>query len=614
MMRLARYRFAAVLAVLAGCISDPPEEELPVLCEESSDCDQAAGEVCEEGVCWGDPPDAVRFAAVLVPPAGRNDLAQAELPQLSISSDGTIAGVQFPDAVRVRGRVLLACPGKDAPYTCGDSASVGAQIRVERGAGFSGGPAYTRVVNAAAGVEPGKQAFTFLLPRDPDAEYRITIQPDDAVGGEDIAPGQIAPPRQITVRADDDREIDWVLGEPGELKTIRGCVQNGAGEGEAYADMRVVAFGRWTKLSPLERASSRSTTDGSGCFELRVPRRMLDEFDIVVQPATGVILPSFTLRGEFVRDPSAEEQAVHTIDPPLIMPKTPEPIAFHLPLEALGSAGGSEPVIGADVRFTTVFAPPTGNLDRNVEIAFTAQTVSAAAEDGASGVAQAFLYPGDGSGRTYLVSVLTPAGSQVQSVHQREVNVRGETTLAPLAMERRTAVRGNVEQDGAAVVNAPMEARPSALFRQLLGESLEQAVAELPLPTTTTDGEGGFVLWLDSVLVGEEAAYDIDVTPGLYSGAPAWSFEEVAIESSAKGEVDLGTRELPEASFARATVLDAGGDPVANAELHIYQLPAEDYCAGQTAIAPGECQPAARLRGVWLSDADGVVRVVLPDP
>jgi protocatechuate 3,4-dioxygenase beta subunit len=122
------------------------------------------------------------------------------------------------------------------------------------------------------------------------------------------------------------------------------------------------------------------------------------------------------------------------------------------------------------------------------------------------------------------------------------------------------------------------------------------------------------VLWLDSVLVGEQAAYDIDVAPPLYSGAPSWSFEEVEIGPSAKGEVDLGTRRLPEASYARATVLDAGGEPVPNAEVHVYQLPPVDYCTQQVPTALAECQPAARLRGVWLSDADGVVRVVLPDP
>ena len=607
---------ALALAVgLAGCISNEKPDE--PMCEVSADCDAAAGEVCDDGVCWGDPPEAAQFAAVLVPPAGRTDLPVTVLPLLSIAPDGVIAGIEFPDAVVVRGRVLLACPPEGvAPYACGSEVSVGAQIRIERAAAFSGGPVYSRSVEATAGVGPGNDAFSFLLPLDPEEEYRITIQPDDAVGGKDIAPGEIAPPRQITLRADGDRENDWVLGEPAELKTIRGCVQNVAGLGEDYAGMRVVAYGRWTQLSPLERASSRSLTGPDGCFELSVPRKMLDEFDITVQPAAEQILPTFTLRGEFVRDPAEGEQVVHTIDPPLVMPIAPAPTTFRLPLEGQGSAGGQEAVAGAEVTFTTSFVPPEQNLERNVEITFTARAVTDTTDSADAGVASAALYPGDKENRSYLVSVVPPAGSQFQSAFERgvAVGIGGAEVLEALTLERRTAVRGTaVQTDGTPVMNAPMEARPSPLFRALLDqESLQQAVAALPLPTATTDGTGFFLLWLDSTLVGETAAYDIDVTPPPNSGAPSWSFEEVAIPTS--GELDLGVLMLPEASYARAVVRDARGEPVPFAELHLYQLPSDDYCSGLGVEQKGDCQPLARLRGASISDEEGTIQVVLPDP
>jgi hypothetical protein len=604
---------------LAGCISnEPPVDALPVQCEVTADCDAEAGEVCDEGVCWGDPPDRARFAAILVPPAGRTDLPVAVLPELAIASDGGMAGIAFPEAILVRGRVLLACPAGDAPYACGAEESVGATIRVERASAFSGGPPYTRLIEAAPGAGPGQSAFSFLLPRDPDAEYRITIQPADTVGGDSIAPGEIAPPRQINLRADTDREVDWVLGDPADLKVVRGCVQNVLGDGSDYAAMRVAAFGRWTKLSPLERASSRSITGPDGCFELSVPRKMLDEFDITVTPAAGVTLPTYTLHGEFVRDPAEGEQAVHTIDPPLLMPIAPAPIPFRLPLDVRSAAGGLERVAGADVRLTTVLAPPAQEEGRDVEIRFTAQAVSSGVGSPEPGIAEVVLYPGDEGSRSYLVSVVPPSDSQVQSLFQREVAVgaAGGAVLDALTLERRIAVRGTALQpDDQPVVNAPMEARPSALFRLLLEqEALELAVEQLPVPTTTTDGSGGFVLWLDSVLVGEAASYDIDVTPPPFSGAPSWSFEDVAVVRSEEGTLDLGTRRLPEPSFARAVVTDQAGAPVPDAELHIYQLPPDDYCARQPSIAGGECEPTAKLRGTWRSDEQGNIRVVLPDP
>ncbi len=617
--RVRHTRMAAALAALAslgGCISAPTNQTLPPMCEASTDCDEAKGEWCGEGVCWGGPPAETGFAAVLVPPADRVDLPVAMIPHLSIASDGNVTGLEFPDSVAVHGRVVLTCPeGPDGamPYPCGNQASVGAQILIERAPAFQGGPPYSRTVVAAAGVVPDQDAFSFLLPHDAEAEYRITIQPDDAVGGDDVASGEIAPPRQILLRADKDRQVNWSIGEPSELKIIRGCVQNVLGDGAPYAGMKVVAFGRWTQLSPLERASSRSLTGEDGCFELSVPRNMLDQFDISVQPQPGVALPSFILRGEFVRDPADGEQVVHVIEPALVMPIAPAPISFRLPVVAPAGAGGQEPVFGAAVVLKTSFTPPTLNDQRTIEISYTAQAVTGAADSEEPGVALLQLYPGDENNRSYSVTILPPAGSQFQSAFEREVTVgTGSGVLQAVTLERRAAVSGfAIQASEDPVADASIEARPASRFRQRLAEDvLETAVAELPFPIATTDADGGFLLWLDRELVGEAASYDIDVMPPLYSGAPSWTFEDVAIPSSAE-TVELGRKELPEASYARAVVRDASGGVVVGAELHLYQLPPDDYCAGQTEV---ECQPTAKLRGVSRSDEEGVIRLVLPDP
>lgn len=614
-----RWMMTALPALaLAGCISTETPGGLPPMCETTDDCDAAEGEVCKEGVCWGDPPAHARFAAVLVPPAERGDLPVATIPLLSIAQNGDIIGLEFPEAVTVRGRVLLACPNAvEAAYPCGPEVSVAAQILIERAPAFTGGPAFSRSVVAVAGVEDGKDAFSFLVPRDPEAEYRITIQPDDSVGGDEVTPGEIAPPRQLVVRADRSREVEWYIGQPGQLKQVRGCVQNVLGEGAPYAGMKVAAFGRWTQLSPLERASSRSVTDEDGCFELSVPRDMLDEFDIAVEPIGEAIQPSFTLHGEFVRDPAEGEETIHLIDPPIVMPVAPAPTMFRLPIEGQGNAGGQEGVAGADVRFTTVFQPPSLNLERDVDIRFEADAVTSMDDPGemgdSGGMADVQLYPGDETNRSYLVTVVPPAGSPFQSAFDREVSVGigGAEVLEALTLERRAAVTGRVTlADGQPVEGAPIEARPSALFRQALDEERRAEVAALPAATATTDADGRFLLWLDRELVGRDASYDIEVTPPLLSGAPSWSFEDVEVP----GTGELASRALPEASYAHATVRDARARKVPGAELYVFQLPPDDYCAQQAAIEPSDCQPPAKPRGVWQSDGDGVIRVVLPDP
>ena len=60
---------AVCLLASAGCLS-VPEGPIPQ-CETSADCDRAHGEVCEEGVCWGNPP-AGPFAAIVSPPSERS--------------------------------------------------------------------------------------------------------------------------------------------------------------------------------------------------------------------------------------------------------------------------------------------------------------------------------------------------------------------------------------------------------------------------------------------------------------------------------------------------------------------------------------------------------------
>jgi len=580
------------------------------MCESTDDCNAAAGEVCDIGMCWGNPP-AERFAAVLVPPAGRTDLPVAAAPLLSITTDGWVSGLDFPEAVAVRGRVILACPpGKGAPpYPCGDAMSVGAQIVIEGEPRYPGGRPYSRVVSAMPGVGPGQDGFSFLLPRDPNADYRITIQPDDSVGGDAFAPGRIAPPRQIAIAADRDRRADWIIGTPGEGKAIRGCVQDILGMGALYAGMKVTAYGRWTEGGPLERASSRSLTDERGCFDVSVPRKMLHQLDLSIEPVPGVALPSFTLRGEIVPDPpDGEEPTVHVIDPPLTMPAAPVPTQFRLPVQGQRGAGGQEPAVGATVSFRTTFEPPLANGDRDVEIRFEAEAMTGPADSSDAGVAVLDLYPGDLVNRRYLVSVVPPVNSELHSVFEEEIaiGIGGAEVLEPLALERRTAVTGLVLRGGEPVVNAPIEARPSWLFRKKLDQAaLKAAVEALPDATATTDADGTFLVWLDRRMVGQSAAYDIDLKPSVYSNAPNWTLEDIAVPDDGQ----LGDHELPEASYARAQVKDQNGEPVRQAEIYIYELPPEASCTGDAMV---DCDAPAKLRGVWGSDDDGWVQLVLP--
>ena len=72
-----------VLATSASCIS---LESRPLgyepMCARSSECDP--GERCDEGICWGNPPDR-QFAAMLLPPVdGPAELAPTQITGMPV--------------------------------------------------------------------------------------------------------------------------------------------------------------------------------------------------------------------------------------------------------------------------------------------------------------------------------------------------------------------------------------------------------------------------------------------------------------------------------------------------------------------------------------------------
>ena len=118
------------LTLLAGCLSVPRQQK--PACSSSDDC--GGGEVCDEGVCYGNPP-AGMFAAALGAPSDRTNVVQTELPQLAVPSDGWLGDVVIDSPITLAGRVVAYCA---APMACTD-ATLPATITVTRASLFPGG-------------------------------------------------------------------------------------------------------------------------------------------------------------------------------------------------------------------------------------------------------------------------------------------------------------------------------------------------------------------------------------------------------------------------------------------------------------------------------------------
>ncbi len=612
----------AFCLLAASCIPAQQPDGSPPMCALDTDCDSAHGEICDEGVCWGNPPRSLSFAAVIVGPDDKQTLVPTEMPALQIDDQGTISDLVFSREVKISGRVVLACASDADPLECNPDTSISAQIKATRASRIPGGPEYSRTVIAAAGMGPGESAFELYLPlaESDDNEYELSIVPENSNPNQQSSttevatPAELAPPiRFALVPTQDMLDVEWVLGKPLDHKVVTGRVLDAAGRG--IAGMQVWAMGRWTPASPLVRASSISTTDDDGRFEIRIPIAMHDLYDLIAKPEPDTFAPTLRMRDLYIEDPeglSPDGNVVEIDD--LHMPSHGVAMEFVLPVSGKDSGGGVVPVAGAEVRLTTI-------LDDDVrgEASFTAEGTT----DQDGNVTLKLIPSGLQQNRIYTARIIPPPSAEYATLDGVSIAVgggdaAGPSFLAGPTLDRRVPVHGVVvNADGEPVAGATVSSRVSLELKWGLALDEQSELEYLQFPSDTADENGTFKLWLDPVLVGNAAIYDLEIVPPAGANAPRWTVPGIGVEADNDlNSVDLGTIALPPASFARGLVQGPGGEPVANAELRLYQL-AEDneICLG--AILPAsedECVAPAQLRGIWKSDVDGLVRIVLPDP
>jgi hypothetical protein len=233
------------------------------------------------------------------------------------------------------------------------------------------------------------------------------------------------------------------------------------------------------------------------------------------------------------------------------------------------------------------------------------------------------LIPGGTSLRQYEVSVQPLASSSAAAVYAAPLAVGppgvAGGVLAPVLLGLRVPVTGRVvSHAGEPVASAAIAATPHLAYRWALDLERQAVLDDLQFPTATTDEGGRFVLWLDRNLLGVPAAYDLNIAPPPASMAPRWTVRGLELGAARSSEVgvDLGAVALPEASFARAWVLDADGEPVPAAEVKVYEIANDtSVCEGANLPVPAtECYPPALLRQVTQADESGRAMLVLPDP
>lgn len=586
MTAAATYRACALALVgLAGCLSVP--DGPTKMCESSEDCDQASGEVCEESVCWGNPPPGP-FAGVVSPPSTRQDLAPRELAEIMIPGDGRLQDIALDPPVQLTGRITAFCP---APTAGCDPVISGATVTVSRRSKFQGGPGFKTVVNVDA------DTFSLLVPRTDggDEPYSITIVPG---GGRQIGTmqptTQPVPPRRTHASPGDNMNLGALELGGADLPVISGALTNGLGQG--LAGYRVAAVGRWDPTEPATEVSSVALTDSSGGYAITLSAELVGTVELIARPPGDAVAP--TLRVASIDATKSSQKNV--MAPPDL--GVPTQLAVHV--NGVYRNGSISPVPGATVSVTAVLTrAPASFVVSDEQVTDEMGNVALRVLDGA-----------DLAG-LYRLSVTPPASSSLGVAFEQKVSLAAApVTATTIQLASRVALRGKVvDATDEPVGQVAVTARPSLRFLWTLETSPQAFVAAIPAATTVTENDGQFVLWVDPSIAGIWGDYDLVFEAPATSQVP--TYLQTAVEIPPDSTIDSVTLEdtrLPEAAFVHGRIADPLGDSVEGAELKLFRVTTPLQLCSELAHAPASCPIPAQLEGRNTSDSDGMVRLALP--
>ncbi len=587
------FRLVALLAVLsAACLEIKSGE--PPMCKVTADCDE--GEICEENVCWGNPP-AMAFAAVVSPPSARSaDLVPREVAALGVTSDGWLDDVHLDTAVAFQGRLQALC---ETPC---DGRMNGASITVTRPSGWSGGPGFRRLVD----VEDD-ESFELKVPatRPGDPLFTITVVPAgrDAPGSGTSTLVREVPPLQVQLGIPES--ITGHVLELGgiALPKITGTITGG---GTGLAGYRVVAFGRWAMDQPLTEISSVDFTGGDGQFSIRLSRGLVGTVDLVARPLGSPLRPTLHLGGL-----PAEASSLNKVL------AVPGPLPGEIPVEVVvdhkDTGGELARVAGARV---VISGSATAD---GTTVRFS--TEGTTTEDGVARLKLLDVPGVPALVESYKLSITPPAGSTAAALFEQKYDVQ------PMTWQRlgtRIAITGVVRgADDRPLEKVSVTARPSVRFLWSLDSGPQAFLGEIPAATAVTTNTGEFVLFVDHALSsgsGSQATtvwghYDLSFEPTTTSRMPSWTRTEVELpRDAAQSTRALGAVHLPDAAYVRGLVFDDENARVEGAEVKLYQVQLNPALCLDTRFEPQSCPIPPLLLGRATSKDDGVARLTLPRP
>ncbi len=584
-------KYPLLLVSLAACL-DVPSGPAPE-CTKASDCDTANGEICDEGTCYGNPPQGM-YALVISPPAERKDLVPRELVMPSIAEDGWIADLSLDKPTMFSGRVESAC----TPPTPCDRGTIEATITITRPSSFKGGPGFKVSADADGGPGATGPSFDIALPKTSasDAPYLVTVIPtgrgDEPQSGAPSA-AELYPPMRFALDAKNNSYTKTIMLGGASLPTIDGSVVGALGGGLSH--YRVVAMGHWEASAPPTEVSSVDYTGSDGKFHIVLADNLVGSVELIARPAASAPAAPTLHQVEI----SSTTSSTRTLVQPANLGNVK---SYPFPIKGVDGSGSINGVRGARVTVSATLGGATAG-----------QTLATFSADGTAddnGNVSLMLLDGSAIAQQYRINVVPPASSNMGVLFDAPLAPGNATLLLPT----RIALRGEVtDYLGNPLKDVSVTARPSLRFTWSFPDAPQAFVSAIPAATTLTPDTGEFALWVDPTIATLWGHYDLAFEPASKARAPSWVRNDVEIpRDTTLTTVSVDQIRLPDAAAIRGLVVDADGIEVEGAEVKIFRLSASLALCAEVLNPPSSCPIPANLQGRGDSDTAGIVRLTLP--
>lgn len=583
-------RLALLSLVLAGCIDVP--DTPGAMCQQTSDC-PGNGEVCQDGVCWGDPP-AGTFAAVLTPPTTRSDLVAVEIPSLTIPQNGYLADLTLASPVSFSGRVEAACA--QTADIC-DHAALEALVTVSRPSRIQGGLPLAQSVRAVASGTGDTFAFGLPQTGPGDVAYQVTVVPVDDPD-DPRAPSTRVPPARLSLSLTAATDQTIPLGGD-KLRHLTGHVGGLTGP---LTDYRVRAIGRFGANETPGLVSTIAKTDETGAFELVLSDGIVGPVEIVAVPIdygnSAAPRPTLHLPGV----------ASDVTDAELAEPDTiAGTIDVEVTVTTQNGDGSIAAVSGARVLASGSVTPVVGGGPMNPTPTRASLDIETTTDS--SGVAHITVLDGFGD---YGLAIVPQASSSAGALFGGTLDAGSGTQAVKLPT--RIAIHGVVEAaDGSPVGGMTITAKPSFRYAISLDAAPASFLAQIPAPTTVSAESGDFAIFVDPAVAGISGLYDLDFEPATGSNVPHWTVSEVSVQHD-QTNVSLGNVEIPDPSFLHGRITDPSGQGVVAGELHIYAVSEDESPCSDATHPPPDCAVPVVQQAHSAAEDDGLVKFTLPRP